>query len=111
MQALVIRISRDVYVLDNTVNFMLNKRKSKKAAGASPQTPLGELSALPQNPLAVTGGGGARPLPYPPPVLNIFIRPPLSQNPGSAPARPDGSLPGDWGISQGQYSSHEMSGS
>ena len=43
MQALVIRISRDVYVLDNTVNFMLNKRKSKKAAGSyqrSPKTPL-----------------------------------------------------------------------
>ena len=54
MQALVIRISRDVYVyvlIDITVNFMLNKRKSKKAAGASPQTPLGELSALPQTPL------------------------------------------------------------
>ena len=77
MQALVIRISRDVYVLDNTVNFMLNKRKSKKAAGSyqrSPKTPL--LSRE-----------GARPLPYPPPVLNIFIRPPLSQNPGSAPGR------------------------
>ena len=72
--------TRDVYVLDNTVNFMLNKRKSKKAAGAKPQTPLEELSVLS---LAVTGG--ARPLPYPPPVLNIFIRPPLSQNPGSAP--------------------------
>ena len=42
MQALVIRISRDVYVLDITV-----KRKNKKAA---------------------------RP---PPPVVNIFIRPPL----------------------------------
>ena len=70
MQALVIRISRDVYV---TVNFMLNKRKSKKAAGASPQTHL----LLRQ---------GARPLPYPPPVVNIFITPPLSQNPGSAPA-------------------------
>ena len=77
------RISRDIYVLDITVNFMLNKRKSKKAAGAKPQTPLGELSALPPDPLAVTGG--ARPLPYPPPVVNIFIRPPLSQNPGSAP--------------------------
>ena len=77
--------TRDVYVLDNTVNFMLNKRKSKKAAGASPQTPLGELSALSPNPLAVTGGGA--PLPYPPPVLNIFIRPPLSQNPGSAPVK------------------------
>ena len=67
MQALVIRISRDVYVLDITVNFMLNKRKSKKAAGASHQTPLGELSALPQTPLLSPGGGGggggARPLP------------------------------------------------
>ena len=68
MQALVIRISRDVYVLDITVNFMLNKRKSKKAAGASPQTLL--LS---------------RDEAYPPPAVNIFIRPPLSQNPGSAP--------------------------
>ena len=38
MQALVIRISRDVHVLDITVNIMLNKRKGKKAAGASPQT-------------------------------------------------------------------------
>ena len=26
-----------------TVNFMLNKRKNKKAAGAKPQTPLEEL--------------------------------------------------------------------
>ena len=64
-------ISRDVYVLDITMNFMLNKRKSKKA---------GELSALPPNPLAVTGVGTP-----PPPVVNIFIRLPLSQNPGSAP--------------------------
>ena len=67
-------ILRDVYVLDITVNFMLNKRKSKKAAGVSPLTPLGELSALPQPPL-----------PYLPPVVNVFIRHPLSQNPGSAP--------------------------
>ena len=74
MQALVIRILRDVYVLDITVNFMLNKRKSKKADGASPQTPLGELSALPQTPLL--SREGARPLPYPPPVVNLFIRPP-----------------------------------
>ena len=55
MQALVIRvvirISRDVYVFDITVNFMVNKRKSKKAAGASPHTPL-----LPPE--------GARHLPY-----------------------------------------------
>ena len=79
MQALVIRISRDVYVLDITVNFMLNKRKSKKAAGASPQTQLGELSALPQTLLL------SREEAYPPPAVNIFIRPPLSQNPGSAP--------------------------
>ena len=57
-------------LLDITVNFMLNKRKSKKAAGASPLTPLGELSALPQTP------------PVPSPVVNIFISP---QNPGSAP--------------------------
>ena len=86
MQALVIRISRDVYVLDNTVNFMLNKRKSKKAAGASPQTPLGELSALPQNPLAVTGGGAPPPVPSPsfeyvyqtPPFPKSWIRPWLS---------------------------------
>ena len=28
--------------------FMLNERKSEKAAGASPQPPLGELTALPQ---------------------------------------------------------------
>ena len=73
---LVIRISRDVhvYVLDITVNFKVNKRKSKKAA----QTPLGELSALPQTPLL--SRDGARPLPYhSPPVVNIFIRPPLSK--------------------------------
>ena len=44
--------TRDVHVYV-TVNFMLNKRKSKKAAGASPQTPL--LSRE-----------GALPLPYPP---------------------------------------------
>ena len=83
MQALVIRISRDVYVLDNTVNFMLNKRKSKKAAGASPQTPLGELSALPPTPLAVTGGGAPPPVPSPsfeyiyqtPPFPKSWIRP------------------------------------
>ena len=49
--SLVIWISRDVYVLDITVNFMLNKRKSKKAAGAKPQTPLVVLSALPKTPL------------------------------------------------------------
>ena len=30
--------------------FMLNERKSEKAAGASPQPPLGELTALPQTP-------------------------------------------------------------
>ena len=64
------------------MNYMLNKRKSKKAAGASPQTPLGELSALPQTPLL--SQEGEIPLPYPPPVVNIFIRP-LSQNSGSAP--------------------------
>ena len=29
---------------------MLNERKSEKAAGASPQPPLGELTALPQTP-------------------------------------------------------------
>ena len=86
MQALVIRISRDGNVLgqDITVNFMLNKRKSKKAAGAKPQTPLGELSALPQT--LLLSREGACPLPYPPPVVNIFIRPPLFQNPRSAPA-------------------------
>ena len=81
MQAVVIRISRDVYVLDNTVNFMLNKRKSKKAAGASPQTPLGELSALPQNPLNVTGEGA--PPPVPSPSFEYIYQTP--QNPGSAP--------------------------
>ena len=83
MQALVIRISRDGNVLNITVNFMLNKRISKKAAGAKPQTPLGELSALPQT--LLLSREGARPLPYPPPVVNIFIRPPLFQNPRSAP--------------------------
>ena len=77
-------ISRDVYVLDITVNFMLNKRQSKTVAWASPQTPLGELSALPQNPLAVTGRGHA-PSRTLLPVVNIYIRLPLSQNPGSAP--------------------------
>ena len=46
-----------MYVLDITVNFMLNKRKSKKAAGAKPQTPLVELSALPQTPLLSREGG------------------------------------------------------
>ena len=56
-----------------TVNFMLNKRKSKKAAGAVPQTPLGELSALPQTPLLSREG---TPPPVPSPVVNIFIRPP-----------------------------------
>ena len=54
---------------------MLKKRISKKAAGASPQAPLGELSALPQTPLL--SREGALPLPYPPPVVNIFIRPPF----------------------------------
>ena len=82
MQALVLRISRYVYVLDITVNFMLNKRKSKKAAEASPQTPLKEQSALPQTPLL--SREGERLLPYPPPpppppppVLNIFMTPPF----------------------------------
>ena len=71
MQALVIRITHDVYVLAFTVNFMLkkNKRKSKKA------DPTGGAISAPPDPLAVT---------YPPPNVNIF-RPPLSQNPGSAP--------------------------
>ena len=71
MQALVIRITHDVYVLAFTVNFMLkkNKRKSKKA------DPTGGAISAPPDPLAVT---------YPPPIVNIF-RPPLSQNPGSAP--------------------------
>ena len=55
MQALVIWISRDVYVLDFTVNFMLNERKSKKAAGAP--DPTGGTISAPPDPLAVTGGG------------------------------------------------------
>ena len=84
--ALVILVSRNVhaYVLDITLNFMLNKRKSKKKRLelAKPQTPLGELSALPQTPLL--SREGARPLPYPP-VMKIFIGYPLSQYPGSAP--------------------------
>ena len=42
---------------------MLNKRKSKKAAGASPQTPLGSYKRSPR-PLCCQGG--ARPLPYTP---------------------------------------------
>ena len=54
--------------------FKLNERKSEKAAGASPQAPLGELAALL---LAVTGG--ARPLQYPPPLVNIVIRPPFPE--------------------------------
>ena len=56
--------------------FMLNERKSEKAAGA------GAAYSAPPDPLAVTGG--ARPLPYPPPLVNIVIRPPPSRNPGSA---------------------------
>ena len=48
--------------------FMLNERKSEKAAGA------GAAYSAPPDPLAVTGG--ARPLPYPPPLVNIVIRPP-----------------------------------
>ena len=76
---LVIRISRDVYVLDITVNFMVNKRKSKKAAGASPQTPLGELSPLPQTPLL--SREGARPLRYPPPsCAYIYQTPPFPKS-------------------------------
>ena len=80
MQALVIRISRDVYVLDITVNFMLNKRmqKQKSGWGFAPDPTSGAIS-VPPDPLSVTGGG------MPPQVVNIFIRPPLSQNPGSAP--------------------------
>ena len=67
------RISRDVYVLDITVNFMLNKCKSKKAAGASPQTPLKEQSALTQTPLlSREGHAPSRTLLL---VVNIFIRP------------------------------------
>ena len=56
MQDLVIRISRDVYtyVLDITVNFMLNKRKS--GWGFAPDPTGGAVSA-PPDPLAVTGGG------------------------------------------------------
>ena len=54
--------------------FKLNERKSEKAAGASPQAPLGELAALL---LAVTGG--ERPLQYPPPLVNIVIRPPFPE--------------------------------
>ena len=83
MQALVIRISRDVYVLDITVNFMLNKRKSKKAAGAKPQTPLGSYQRFLRPPCC--HGRWHAPSRTLPPVVNIFIRPPLSQNPGSAP--------------------------
>ena len=75
MQALVTRISRDVYVLDITVNFMLNKRMQKQKSGWG-----GGAISVPPNPLSVTGVG------MPPQVVNIFIRPPLSQNPGSAPA-------------------------
>ena len=58
--------------------FMLNERKSEKAAGASPQAPLGELTALPPDPLAVTGGGTPPPVPTPP-LVNIVIRPPLPE--------------------------------
>ena len=81
MQALVIRISRDVYVLDITVNFMLNKRKSKKRLGLRPRPQWGSYQRSLKPPLL--SREGARPLLYPPPVVNIFIRPPLS---GSAPA-------------------------
>ena len=70
MQALVIRISRDVC----TVNSMLNKRKSKKAAGTKPQTPLGELSVLPRPPCCHERG---TPTPVPSPSCeNIYQTPP-----------------------------------
>ena len=52
--------------------FMLNERKSEKAAGAT-----GGAYSAPPDQLAVTGG--ARPLPYTPPLVNIVIRPPLPE--------------------------------
>ena len=56
--------------------FMLNECKSEKAAGAT-----GGAYSAPPDPLAVTGG--ARPLQYPPPLVNIVIIPPFQKS-GSA---------------------------
>ena len=45
--------------------FMLNERKSEKAAGASPQAPTGGAYSAPPDPLAVTGGFTPPPLSTP----------------------------------------------
>ena len=45
--------------------FMLNERKSEKAAGASPHGPTGGAYSAPPDPLAVTGGGTPPPVPTP----------------------------------------------
>ena len=47
-----------IFVLDIIVNFMLNKRKSKKAAGASPQAPLGQWRSEGGHWGGGGGGGG-----------------------------------------------------
>ena len=58
-------------------------QKWKSGWGFAP-APTGGAYSAPPDPLAVMGG--ARPLQYPPPLVNIVIRPPPSRNPGSAAA-------------------------
>jgi len=56
------------------------------AVGAPPETPLGELTALPETTLA-DGEGVAAPYPRTPPPLSAFVPsvlPPM-KNPGHAP--------------------------
>ena len=57
--------------------FMLNERKSEKSGWGFAPGPTGGAYSAPPDPLAVTGG--ARPLRYPPPLVNIVIRPPLPE--------------------------------
>ena len=98
-----------MFVLDITVNFMLNKRKSKKAAGASLLISYPDPTArkhyrnwipLCDNAYVQLGldtkldpvTGGATPPPVLSPNSEYIYRTPLSQNPGSAPALSERSL-------------------
>ena len=56
---------------------MLNGRKSEKSGWGFAPGPTGGAYSAPPDPLAVMGG--ARPLQCPPPLVNIVIRPPLSE--------------------------------
>ena len=72
-----------MFVLDVTMNFMLNKRKSKKRLGLRPRPHWGSYQRSPRPPCC---HGRGTPPPVPSPSCEYIYWTPLSPNPGSAPA-------------------------